>query len=201
MSAHGLWTRLPEKTLGGRFCVLRLGRLSGPTSRRCTTCSPCSLSRNEAKREALIWPMGTHNAFTRAGAMGSRESALIVLRAFLHGVALLVCGISRGTQEAERGGGVGRSPASSSSSIMRAVMCSQYAKYVQYSTGTLTTDCYEYYGTGNNRGSQAVDVVVCSTAGIGMCPTHLARPTPVPQRSTRDKGLTAAWSERCAINR
>lgn len=53
--------------------------------------------------------MGTHSAFTRAGAMGSRESALIVLRAFLQYEALLswtdgamcvvecyVSGISRG---------------------------------------------------------------------------------------------------------
>lgn len=70
--------------------VLRLGRLSGPTSRRWTTCSACSLSRKEAKRVALIWPTGTHSALTRAGAMGSRESALIVLRAFLQCVALLV---------------------------------------------------------------------------------------------------------------
>lgn len=35
------------------------------------------------KRSGLIWPMGMHSAFTRAGAMGRRESALMVLTACL----------------------------------------------------------------------------------------------------------------------
>lgn len=39
--------------------------------------------------------MGTHRAFTRAGAMGRRESALMVLKAFLRSVVLFYRGAMR----------------------------------------------------------------------------------------------------------
>lgn len=58
--------------------VLRFGRPSAVTSLRWTTCSSCRRSTKVEKRPPRIWPSGRTRARTRAGAMGDKESKLIV---------------------------------------------------------------------------------------------------------------------------
>jgi hypothetical protein len=61
-----------------RSCILLFGRGSAVMSSRWTTYSPRNLSTKPENRSLRILPSGRRRARTLAGAMGSRESWLIV---------------------------------------------------------------------------------------------------------------------------
>ncbi len=80
VSLHAYFPMCPSRPSASGPDLLLFGRPSGLISRRWTTFSPRSRLANDANLSALIFPTGRSRALTRAGAMGSKGSRLILTR-------------------------------------------------------------------------------------------------------------------------
>lgn len=168
--------------------LLLFGRPSGLISRRWTTFSPRSRSANDANRSALIFPTGRSRALTRAGAMASKGSRLILTRG--DGPSSPLPGVCVGWGSVRGGWSCRAVPLA----VWKLLLLSLQAHSLYFaSPGRLGSECFAVVALPESgcRSSLSWDVVSWSLVGVKWCvrtcpwrATHLSCPK---------RGMCGSW--------